>query len=144
MDTPKTYSDVAKRLDNLYLLNTVPTVDPDIYDGLEHGSLYTPCDFELQGDTKYTCREHGADVDIAPEEWDNNDPLPECENKTDYAAEIYQWYLIGDDDARYLKEHTDELIFYSNVLEAYVWGITHFGTSWDGVEIDWTEEVQND
>jgi hypothetical protein len=50
--------------------------------------------------------------------------------------EIYQWYLIDQSDAEYIMRNTDELIFYSDVLDEYVWAITHFGTSWDYVELD--------
>ena len=30
-------------------------------------------------------------------------------------------------------EHTDEPVFHDAELGLYVWGITHFGTSWDYV-----------
>ena len=30
-------------------------------------------------------------------------------------------------------EHTDEPVFHDEELDLYVWGITHFGTSWDYV-----------
>lgn len=53
--------------------------------------------------------------------------------------EIYQWYLISPSDAEYIKRNTDELIFYSDVLDEYVWGITHFGTSWDYVELEFKD-----
>lgn len=45
--------------------------------------------------------------------------------------EIFQWYVIQNPD--FLMSHTDELIFYDNELDLYIWGITHFGTSWDYV-----------
>lgn len=50
--------------------------------------------------------------------------------------DIFQWYLISPSDAEYIKRNTDELIFYSEVLDEYIWGITHFGTSWDYVELE--------
>ena len=58
----------------------------------------------------------------------------------EYNKEVYQWYLITPSDAEYLKEHTDELIFYSDVLDEYVWGVTHWGTSWDGVTLELKEQ----
>lgn len=54
----------------------------------------------------------------------------------DDAVEIYQWYLIDPNDAEYLKRNTDELIFYSDVLDEYVWGITHYGTPWASVTLE--------
>lgn len=60
---------------------------------------------------------------------------PEDEENGD-VKEIYQWYLISPSDAEYIKRNTDELIFYSDVLDEYVWGVTHLGTSWDYVELE--------
>ena len=62
--------------------------------------------------------------------WDTDD---------DMQVEIFQWYLITPSDAEYLKRVTDELIFYSDVLDEYVWGITHFGTPWDSVNVEINE-----
>lgn len=63
------------------------------------------------------------------------------DDSNDY-IEIFQWYLIGANDAEYLKDHTDELIFYSDVLDEYVWGVTHFGTPWDSVNLEFKENNQ--
>ena len=45
--------------------------------------------------------------------------------------EVYQYYIINDSGARFLSDYTDELVFYNQELDMYIWGITHFGTSWD-------------
>lgn len=50
--------------------------------------------------------------------------------------EIYQWYVITDHGAQFLEEHTDEIVYYHEEMDMYVWGITHFGTSWDYVLTD--------
>lgn len=68
---------------------------------------------------------------------------PEDEDSEE-AVEIYQWYLIKESDADYLKRNTEELVFYSKVLDEYVWGVTHFGTSWDGVELEFGKEEAQD
>lgn len=47
--------------------------------------------------------------------------------------EVYQYYIITESGARFLEEHTDELVYYHERLDMYLWGITHFGTSWDYV-----------
>ena len=50
--------------------------------------------------------------------------------------DIYQWYIITEAGARFLAEHTDEIVYYHEEMDLYVWGITHFGTSWDYVLTD--------
>ena len=53
------------------------------------------------------------------------------ENENYY--DIYQYYIIDENGARILQEHTDEIVFYNEELDLYVWGVTHWGTSWDYV-----------
>ena len=62
-----------------------------------------------------------------PEDWN------EKEDGEYEMPEIYQFYLIDKSGADYLKRNTNEIIYYSELLDLWVWGITHFGTSWDGV-----------
>lgn len=50
--------------------------------------------------------------------------------------EIYQYYIISQGGADYLKRVSKEIVLYSELLDCYVWGITHFGTSWDWVETE--------
>ena len=50
--------------------------------------------------------------------------------------EIYQYYIITAGGARFLEEYTDEIVYYNEDLDMYLWGITHFGTSWDYVLTD--------
>lgn len=61
----------------------------------------------------------------------------------DEVTEIYQFYAITEGGADYLKEYTDEVVFYSDKLDAYFWGITHFGTAWNGVEVNTLKETVN-
>lgn len=51
----------------------------------------------------------------------------------DNQQEIYQYYIISDNLAEILKDLTDEIVYYIDYLDIYVWGITHYGTSWDYV-----------
>ncbi len=59
-----------------------------------------------------------------------------CEEDEEGYYEVYQYYIITDSGAEFLQEHTDELVYYHSELDIYVWGITHFGTSWDYVLTD--------
>lgn len=47
--------------------------------------------------------------------------------------DIYQWYIISDSGAQLLMRETDEIVFYDEELDVYVWGVTHWGTGWDYV-----------
>lgn len=50
--------------------------------------------------------------------------------------DIYQWYIITERGFEFLEEFTDEIVYYNEQLDIYLWGITHFGTSWDYVLTD--------
>ena len=50
--------------------------------------------------------------------------------------EIFQYFIISDNGAEILKNWTDEIVFYNEALDMYVWGVTHWGTSWDYVLTD--------
>lgn len=66
----------------------------------------------------------------------------EVENGTDYDEEtdeyneVFQYYIISDQGAEILKDYTDEILYYNQQLDMYVWGVTHWGTSWDYVLTD--------
>lgn len=53
----------------------------------------------------------------------------DCENP----HEIFQYYIISEYGADILERYTDEIVYYNEQLDLYLWGITHFGTSWDYV-----------
>lgn len=46
--------------------------------------------------------------------------------------EIFQYYIVSDVGATILEEF-GEILFYNEELDMYVWGVTHYGTSWDYV-----------
>lgn len=50
--------------------------------------------------------------------------------------EVYQYYIISGAGYSFLRDYTDEIVYYHEDLDMYVWGITHFGTSWDYVLTD--------
>lgn len=51
-------------------------------------------------------------------------------------SDVYQYYIISESGYKFLSEYTDEIVYYNYELDMYVWGITHFGTSWDYVLTD--------
>ena len=60
-------------------------------------------------------------------EWEQH----ESENR-----EIFQYYIISDNGADIIKEFTNDPLYYLPVLDCYIWGVTHWGTSWDYVLTD--------
>lgn len=54
----------------------------------------------------------------------------------DYYYDIFQYFIIDNNGAEILKDYTDEIVYYIPVLDMYVWGVTHCGTSWDYVLTD--------
>lgn len=59
----------------------------------------------------------------------------EEEQENSYNADIFQYYIVSDNGARILKE-INEIVFYNEELDMYIWGVTHCGTSWDYVLTD--------
>lgn len=47
--------------------------------------------------------------------------------------DIFQYFIISDAGAEILQRYTHETVWYNEVLDMYVWGIDHWGTSWDYV-----------
>ena len=60
----------------------------------------------------------------------------EYDEETDTYTEIFQYYIIDDNGYDILSDYTDEIIFYNEELDMYVWGVTHYGTSWNYVLTD--------
>lgn len=50
--------------------------------------------------------------------------------------EVFQYYIISDSGANLLEHWTNEIVWYNEELDMYVWGVTHWGTSWDYVLTD--------
>ena len=46
--------------------------------------------------------------------------------------EVFQWFIVSDQGAEILEE-AGEIVYYNDALDMYVWGVTHWGTSWDYV-----------
>ena len=66
------------------------------------------------------------------------DELQELEDTDDYydaMESVYQWFIVSDAFADVLKD-INQILFYNRELDIYVWGVTHYGTSWNYVLTD--------
>lgn len=50
--------------------------------------------------------------------------------------DIYQDFIITEYGSEFLDKHTNEIVYYNEELDIYVWAVTHVGTSWDYVLTD--------
>lgn len=141
------YGTLAKAFDAV-LNNNIMEITRDIgYWETESGSdIY----YEYDGDT-YTEEELSEKLDDLKEqldELDEEENAEECErieaeieeieeslNNPCY-EEIYQYFIISTAGAEILKDYTNEIVFYNEVLDMYVWGVTHWGTAWSYVLTD--------
>ena len=66
--------------------------------------------------------------------------IEDLESEQDEEQEVFQWYIVDDCGARLLQE-INEIVYYNETLNMYLWGVTHYGTSWDyvltSIKIDW-------
>lgn len=69
----------------------------------------------------------GDGNEITEEEYDRNIKAYERER------EIMQYFIISENGANILEELTDEIVMYYPPCDMYIWGVTHWGTSWDYV-----------
>lgn len=61
-----------------------------------------------------------------------NEQIEELEQAQEDYNEVFQWYIIDDNGARICQEF-NEVVYYNEELDMYLWGVTHWGTSWDYV-----------
>lgn len=74
-------------------------------------------------------------MNVSPENWflwSGSD----YDEENDRYIEIYQYYIISSSGAKLLQFWTDEIVYYNEELDMYVWGVTHWGTAWDYVLTD--------
>ena len=63
---------------------------------------------------------------------DNSEEIEELLDEEEEQPEIFQYYIVDDNGAEILKE-CNEIVFYNDALDMYVWGVTPYGTSWSYV-----------
>lgn len=65
------------------------------------------------------------------------------DEETESYEDIYQYYIVDDNGAEILKE-AGEIVYYNEQLDMYLWGVTHYGTSWDYVLTDIKLELREE
>ena len=86
---------------------------------------------EITGEEAEAIREKIAELDEQITELEQQ--IEELEDEEEYTPDIYQYYIIDGNGAQILEDYTDEIVFYNDTLDLYIWGVTHFGTSWSYV-----------
>lgn len=112
-----------------------------VYDGKVYGSSVSAYGLENGYLDYYTLSKIVGDSilnnNIVPYTgYENWELVSGTETNDDDYYDIYQYYIITDSGYRFLSDFTDEIVYYHHELDMYVWGITHFGTSWDYVLTD--------
>lgn len=49
----------------------------------------------------------------------------------DFDEMVMSDYIVSEYGYKFLKEYTDELVFYNENLDIYIWAVRRWGTSWD-------------
>jgi hypothetical protein len=124
------YAVLSERVRDAVLFNNHNVCDEEWYDGLITSPHVQDVIDALQKE-----REE-ENPDLAPEDVEQINIMDLCEDC------IYQTYAITPEGARYLFNHTSEIISYSEKLDLFLWHIRHWGTAWSGVQVavyDWDE-----
>lgn len=58
------------------------------------------------------------------------------DEENDTYTEVFQWFIVSDIGAQMIQDYTDEILYYHEELDIYLWGVTHWGTSWEYVLMD--------
>ena len=79
----------------------------------------------------------GLDTDATSARIDElTEQIEDLEREQDEQQEIYQYFIVSYSGAELLQEYTNDPVFYLPVIDCYIWGVTHWGTSWDYVLTD--------
>jgi hypothetical protein len=136
------YADLAEKVGDCILFNNHNEFNDEWYYGIYEQPLMTKRLDEIDEENKqYALERIESSTDEAEKAklkeefeqiWDaDNSYGYDRARVTDF--EVYQTYHIPPQGAEYLFNHTAELISYCEKLDAYLWHIGHFGTSWTHV-----------
>lgn len=86
-------------------------------------------DLDVSNETKNKMENLQSQIDELQEQ------IYDLESDQENQTEIFQYFIVSDNGASILQE-CNEILFYNDVLDMYVWGVTHYGTSWSYVLTD--------
>lgn len=75
-------------------------------------------------------------TELSDEINEKNSQIEELQNQQDYPPEVFQWFIVSENGADIIKEYTDDPLYYNEELDMWLWGVTHYGTSWSYVLTD--------
>ena len=141
------YRTLAKAFDAVYTGDIISRTSEFFGEWeLENGSFYMCCDTDgeeyTEPEAEALINELQDKLDVLNEDEEaNTEEIAEIEERIKrledvHTQEVFQWYIISDSGAELLKEWTEEIVFYNAELDMYIWGVTHWGTSWDYVLTD--------
>ena len=142
------YATLSKCFDAV-LCNSITDVDPYLLERVESGDFE---DFYYDGEQIDRNTYEKAiddlenrldDLDFIDEDDLNEKQIAKLEAKREalrnerdkyekHENDIFQYFIVSSNALDLLKE-AGELVFYCEPLDVYVWGVTHWGTSWDYV-----------
>ena len=79
--------------------------------------------------------EESVEYQLVKEELEEMEERKQELEEEETLPEIFQYFIVSDNGAEILEE-CNEIVFYNKELDMYLWGVTHFGTSWDYVLTD--------
>lgn len=73
--------------------------------------------------------------ELSKKQQEIQDKIDELEYEQENPDEVFQWFIVDTQGSEILQE-AGEIVYYNEVLDLYLWGVTHWGTSWDYVLTD--------
>lgn len=113
-----------------------PVQGDELYYELD-GRIYTP---EGMEEKKEELEAHLQELEEMEETPDTLEEIASIEKDLDELQDekyydIFQWFIVPENALSILEEN-NEIVYYSDTLNLYVWGVTHYGTSWSYVLTD--------
>lgn len=110
-----------------------PVGGSDYYYELD-GETYTPEEMETKKEELEAHLQELEEMEDASEEISSvENDLEELQDEKYY--DIFQYYIVPENAVEILEEN-NEIVLYSDTLNLYVWGVTHYGTAWSYVLTD--------
>lgn len=91
---------------------------------------------EKSGELLTQARKRREEAEAAEMEADKKEERADDLESEQEPPEIFQFFIVDDAGAEIIQEWTDDPLFYCDALDVYIWGVTHWGTSWDYVLTD--------